>query len=246
MIEIDSSSIVILHQNIRSLRKNFDLLLADLTTNNILPDLIILTETWINSSEIDFYNIPNYYSIAKCNDELRSGGIIIYIKNSIVCNSNLDVIKMVTADILKISVRVFKLEFHILALYRLHLFTIEQFVNEMERVLYSCKAIQNLLVIGDMNINILLNISLVDNYKMVMAVNGLECLVNEPTRIAGDSATCIDHVFARVSCKNTKTVEATVIHSGLTDHAGQQVCVSWVSGSGRATVSLPPLLPLIA
>lgn len=49
--------------------------------------------------------------------------------------------------------------------------------------------------------DILLNSLQVNNYKMLMVVNGLESLVHKPTRILGDSAKCIDHVFARVSCK---------------------------------------------
>ncbi|KAG8289970.1 hypothetical protein J6590_093372 [Homalodisca vitripennis] len=52
-----------------------------------------------------------------------------------------------------------------------------------------------------------------------MAVNGFECLLNDPTRITADTATCIDHVFARVSRVDMMSVEADVEHAGITDHS---------------------------
>lgn len=64
------NNVVILHQNIRSLRKNVDVFLADLITSSNLPSIIVLTETWVNSSEIDFYNIPNYFSISNIAQEV--------------------------------------------------------------------------------------------------------------------------------------------------------------------------------
>ncbi|KAG8284283.1 hypothetical protein J6590_106379 [Homalodisca vitripennis] len=60
---------------------------------------------------------------------------------------------------------------------------------------------------------------------MVMAVNGFECLLNDPTRITADTATCIDHVFARVSRVDMMSVEADVEHAGITDHSLVRVCV---------------------
>ncbi|KAG8260152.1 hypothetical protein J6590_103298 [Homalodisca vitripennis] len=58
-----------------------------------------------------------------------------------------------------------------------------------------------------------------------MAVNGFECLLNDPTRITADTATCIDHVFARVSRVDMMSVEADVEHAGITDHSLVRVCV---------------------
>ncbi|KAG8303962.1 hypothetical protein J6590_105589, partial [Homalodisca vitripennis] len=60
---------------------------------------------------------------------------------------------------------------------------------------------------------------------MVMAVNGFECLLNDPTRITADTATCIDHVFTRVSRVDMMSVEADVEHAGITDHSLVRVCV---------------------
>lgn len=92
---------IILHQNIRSLKKNFDLFVLEITTHNLQPDIIILTEIWINSEELNFFKIPNFISYSKCNDDYISGGIIIYVRESITISDS-NIIQMQTADILKI------------------------------------------------------------------------------------------------------------------------------------------------
>uniref|UniRef100_A0A1B6MQT2 Reverse transcriptase domain-containing protein n=1 Tax=Graphocephala atropunctata TaxID=36148 RepID=A0A1B6MQT2_9HEMI len=76
-----------------------------------------------------------------------------------------------------------------------------------------------------------------------MSENGLECLVNEPTRITEHSKTCIDHVFVRVDNRSLVEVNATVIDADITDHCLLQVDVRVLCdgrGSGE-TVSPPPL-----
>ena len=55
-----SDSFIIVHQNIRSLRSNFDNLVSNLNAFNRLPDIIFLTELWIYSLEVDNFSIPNY------------------------------------------------------------------------------------------------------------------------------------------------------------------------------------------
>lgn len=50
----------------------------------------------------------------------------------------------------------------------------------------------------------------------LMSVNGLERVLNEPTRVIDQSKTCIDHVFARLSDKGLVSVEATFKHLGIT------------------------------
>lgn len=77
----------IIHQNIRSLRTNFDLILTDLTTNNLLPDIIVLSEIWIYSDEAKYYKILNYTMLVKYNDTYRPGGVAIYF-NDVLVNLN--------------------------------------------------------------------------------------------------------------------------------------------------------------
>lgn len=68
------------HQNIRSLRKNFDLLLSNLQSFDKQPDIIFLSEIWIYDCEKNDYNIPGYNFFANCNDTYSSGGVAVFIK----------------------------------------------------------------------------------------------------------------------------------------------------------------------
>lgn len=57
------NDIVIIHQNIRSVRKNFDNFLLVLQNINRIPDIIILSEIWIEASEVDQDRIPGYSNV---------------------------------------------------------------------------------------------------------------------------------------------------------------------------------------
>ena len=66
---VDSySGFSVVHQNIRSVRKNFDVFLAYLASLNHLPDLIFLSEIWIYDFEVANYIIPNFTFSAYCNN----------------------------------------------------------------------------------------------------------------------------------------------------------------------------------
>lgn len=91
----------IVHQNIRSVRKNFDLLLAELEATSLDPDIIVLSEVWIMSNETCLYDIPHYILYANCNDGYRAGGVIIYVKQNIKV-LNCHNVQFNTADVIKI------------------------------------------------------------------------------------------------------------------------------------------------
>lgn len=73
----------ILHQNIRSLRKNFDLFLLKIQSLESLPVVILLTEIWIDKCETTLYQIPEYTMYAKCSSH-RAGGVALYVTNHII------------------------------------------------------------------------------------------------------------------------------------------------------------------
>jgi len=56
----NSNSLILLHLNIRSLLKNFDLLYEFLESLTVSPDIICLTETRIKNCPLININIPNY------------------------------------------------------------------------------------------------------------------------------------------------------------------------------------------
>lgn len=224
----------IVHQNIRSVRKNFDLLLAELEATSLDPDIIVLSEVWIMSNETCLYDIPHYILYANCNDGYRAGGVIIYVKQNIKV-LNCHNVQFNTADVIKININVNDQDFHIFAFYRLHLFSKEMFIDELGNYLTierNLRFNKNVIFIGDLNINLLENKLTTDEYLNVLALSGLECMSIEATRVMPGFESCLDHVFSKVSSKDMIKVHVDTVHANITDHAMIVVSVQ-VRGSNR-------------
>lgn len=234
-------NVIIIHQNIRSIRQNFDNFLISLTNFDKRPEIIVLSEIWINSNEIQFYEINGYTLKSKCNDEYRAGGVAVYVINTIdVIDTS--VVEIITADVLQIKIKILNEFIHMFAIYRTHSYTKEYFINELENYFASnnnLKHFKNVLFIGDVNINLLELSNIVDNYKIVMAANGFKCLIEVPTRITDQSQTCIDHVYVKMSDCSKMSVEAEVIDNDVTDHCMLNVSLSVCGGRREASCPTP-------
>lgn len=124
-----------------------------------------------------------------------------------------------SADILQLNVKVNDQErFTLLAIiYRFHRslradFTKDSLLTDLHG--------KNILYCGDINYNILNQDHDTDEYLGLLASKGLLSLINEPTRIVGNSATCLDHVFVRFFNNNgSYNFKAKVYHYNITDHS---------------------------
>uniref|UniRef100_A0A1B6IHJ5 Endonuclease/exonuclease/phosphatase domain-containing protein n=1 Tax=Homalodisca liturata TaxID=320908 RepID=A0A1B6IHJ5_9HEMI len=215
---IDSSDLIIVHQNIRSLRSNFDDFLVFLESLKRKPDIIVLTEIWISDSEVVQYNLPTFLLHVQCNNKYRAGGVALFVFDQLNCVRQVKT-TMATADVVHLH---FKLErgiaVDLLAVYRLQAFSINMFNDEFQNTL-SCIKSANFIVKGDLNINLLdTSIRSVEDYLILMASHGLNSLVNEPTRINNHSETCIDHVFCRSKFDSSVKYTAEVLKINITDH----------------------------
>lgn len=210
----------ILHQNIRSMRSNFDGFLAELSSRSFFPEIIVLSEIWIDNSELNFYTIPNYTSYIQSNELQRAGGVLIYVKSSIeviIC----DQVEFQSADILKLDFKFNCQDFCLFAIYRFHSYNKEIFLREF--IDYFTKndnfiTKKNAFFIGDVNLNLFEISLIVDNYISFFAANGFENILTEPTRVTADTVSCIDHVFAKLSNKDKTEAIVEVIDANITDH----------------------------
>ena len=68
----------VIHLNIRSIYQNLDQLKCLLATHNYTPDIIMLTETWINKNKktqkLSSISLPNYTLISSDRNFSRGGG----------------------------------------------------------------------------------------------------------------------------------------------------------------------------
>ena len=84
-----SDSFTLLHINLRSLKKHFEELSEFLSTLNMPFSVIGISETWLNNSNDDIFNIPGYKFISNNRRHKHGGGVGLFIKedlNFLICN----------------------------------------------------------------------------------------------------------------------------------------------------------------
>ena len=205
-----------IQQNIRSMRKNFSNFLAHIESLKKLPVVIVLTEIWVFENEMCLYNIPGYALFSCCNESYSSGGVAIYIDESLAYQCSK--IEICSADVVKLSFCYQNENYTMLCIYRLHAFSKSVYMDEISQILSKFNNC-NLILIGDINIDILNTSDKdVENYLFLMASNGLKCNIKEPTRVTPASSTCIDHIFSRFGKNNKFNFCGSVLDYKITDH----------------------------
>lgn len=201
-------------QNIRSIRKNFDFLLSHLNCFKHDPDIIFLTEIWINSNESNFFKIDNYNFFAATNDDRRSSGVGCFLKSNL--RSNFESFLLKTCDVLKLNCCIESRTFTFLCIYRFHEYRPRDFIDEFSTFLKKINT-SNLIVTGDVNIDILDNDSDKNLYIGMMASHGFQSIINEPTRTS--SGSCVDHIFVRLENVLVNNCMISVCDFNVTDHS---------------------------
>jgi len=197
--------------NIQSIRSNFDALKILLSEINSNVDILILTETWIGEAEVDFYRLPNYKMYHFCRSYNRSGGIMVYIKN-VYDFLNLNT-SMTTSECVLIYSSKFDLAIY--ATYRSHAFSINDFNHELDAVLQSLNH-SNLVLIGDLNIDILTETHSTADYINLLHEHGFMSMFSIVSRLR--SNTCIDHIWHKDVKSNCRDFSTARFICGLTDH----------------------------
>ena len=148
--------------NIRSLRKHFQTFLT--TINNIIEkiQLIVLIETNITDDENCFYNIHGFNSTFLNRGEGKGGGIVVYTKQNI----NFKHIKISTVyfELIQLELEINKQPLSLLAIYRQPKLNKNLFIIELEKVIKQIAIKQNIVIVGDINIDILSENNIVTNY----------------------------------------------------------------------------------
>ena len=224
----DNSAINFLHMNIRSMRANFDTFLTYLDNLIKLPSVIVLTEIWIQEDEKPLYEIPGFTSFFFCISHKRASGIAVYFTTSIP--ADFAVLPCYSAEIVQVDFKIHDDKYKLLAIYRTHEKSQNDFVHDLDPILSSLN-VQNLIILGDMNLDILNeSLPVKNDYLNVMYKHGLVSCINEHTRVTDNSASCIDHIFVR-SARND--ISSYLIKHMITDHFATAVSVP----------SIKPVLP---
>lgn len=222
----------IFHTNIRSFSHNMDQLLLHLDSLIVDLDLIILSECWLKGGEEDTA-IEGFSIVATEMRRNQNDGLIILVNNRLSVAS----MQIALGDVYGIS-----LDFSfgdklytLLAAYKTHDSDTDIFFMELENYLSRIGHNRSCIFVGDINIDLLKNNSLVNSYLDILQGSGLMQCIDKPTRVTGDSSSCLDHIFVRH--RDEKSIKSAVFHTSITDHYSIGLCIGSGSvGAARTAV----------
>ena len=226
----------ILHINSRSFSKNFDNINDFLCSLNYTFPVICFSETWYNINESNLVDIENYVLHQVPRRGRRSGGVAIYVHNSINVRvrNDLNLISRTTdMDELDHSESLFieilspdRKNIIVGNIYRAHRTNTDSFLTDLNTSLAKLsREDKHCYVAGDFNFDLLKcnDVQIINDFLSVFYNFNMYPLIDRPTRITPKSATLIDNIFTNVFTHNIKSA---VVITDLTDHFPIYQCTS--------------------
>ena len=224
LIPVNSNKLNILHINSRSLPKNIDNITAFLNALSVSPDILAITETWLNDTNKHLYQITGYNSYHLVRTTRGQGGVSIYISNNIQCEQLQELtILNESLEMNTIKVTDNSCNYVICAIYRPHSKheAVEEFSNTLfahlqKDVVKRSKTI----IIGDLNINLLEHTTHTPTNGFLSTLQTLNFfpLISRPTRFPDSlnlgEPSLLDHIFTNI---NSNYISG-IIHYPVSDH----------------------------
>ena len=222
-----NNNIKIFHVNLRSLRKNWDLLETCLMRSNVEWDLIFLSEIGIKKEETSHYSLKNFTAIWITRDTTRlGGGIVVFINNKYKLHYDYKASKIEENDVIELKLLLKETTLNFIFPYRQPKTDIKMFLRGLQDKLEEYETQDNVIWLGDINIDIWdskqekkTNKTIRDQYENILANKGFEKKINSVTReeIKGTKITqsCIDHLFIKSKSLHSCGI---VIHEKIADH----------------------------
>lgn len=216
----NNQELLIIHLNIRSMRKYWEELNVHMKDHIGVVDLLILTEIAIPEYENVVYKIDGYNCIFYNRENKKGGGIVIYVKSNIqfvVVKKGQNNTSM--HEMIHVVLNMKGCIINILAVYRPPETSKNMFIDELEKYLNKISVKENIILIGDINID---TNKIYDNYKIkyeeILNIQGLEeCIFSDTRVVIRDGVitrTKIDHIYARIK----ENLVTSVIEITISDH----------------------------
>lgn len=211
-----SSSLDIVHFNVRSLTKNknkIEELLQELTKE---PDIIAISESKLNDKNIEQAELKNYH-LENCNSLSNAGGVAIYV-NNFLRFSKIEKFTIATVHsetlFVEIKLKNRKKGLVIGVVYRHPSSSLLPFQNQFTQTLNElAKHKKEYIIFGDFNVDLLKHQN--NSYVDSVYAEGCFCLIDKPTRITSHSATLLDHVYSNIL---EKTLSTDILLFDISDH----------------------------
>lgn len=222
MLPTTSSYISILSQNIRSIGANLSGLLTLMERIEASCDIVVLSECWL--SRYPTTPVINGYDSYKTRYYNQNDGVIVYVKKS------LTKVKVNEPDVLDCNCLIITVgsDLAIIALYRPYAFSDpSNFIQSMDRTLSDLKSYRNIVLVGDINIDIAsgCRTSHSLDYLDLLSHHGLFPGHVIPTH----GHTCYDHM----NLKTTMLAKVLVLETTLTDHFAVLLAISRNSSKNK-------------
>lgn len=221
---LGNNYINIIHINIRSLHKNFDLLKSFLNCLPKLPDVIAVTETWLQETTKHLYSLDGYTSIHLTRTNKEHGGISIFTRNEI----KVDVLHQFhyvddNIEICSCKLEIENTNYVISVLYRprsKHI-AVNEFTNILNEILTNEIFRRNKTVlVGDFNINLLEHSTHLPTNIFLNTMQTLNYFphISRPTRFPDSpnlsQPSLLDHIWTNF----TPFSFSGIIHCCISDH----------------------------
>ena len=212
-----------LHLNIRSVSKNFDSFKHLLNSLGKPIKVIGLTETWLNDTNNDNFNIEKYDFISSNRSNKKGGGAGIYIIKETEYKIRKDLNSVNEDGIESVFIEInmpFSKNIIVGTIYRPPNKKVEVFENAMNELLHKIdKESKICYLMGDFNIDLLKSESCdyANRFIEQLFTSSFVPLITKPTRITEHTATIIDNIFTN----NIEKVENSIngiIFTDISDH----------------------------
>lgn len=213
------------HQNIQSLESRIESL--EILLEEINPDIVVLSEHNIKQDEICRLNINKYIVTSHyCRKTTIRGGVLILCKNEFqwkqLCFPAFN--ELLEDRQFEFCATMFScnhFKFIVVGIYRSPSSNVHAFLGRFDKLLnFISRKCNYIFLIGDININTLINSKECRSFKNILKGHGMNCLIDFPTRVCATAQTCIDHVLTNFPRQEVK-VEGIV--TNISDHDAQLV-----------------------
>ena len=213
------------HVNIHSIPNKFDDLidiLNNMQCKHILPDILLICETFLNENNYDKFQFPNYNIISEYRKAKSKGGVSILVQTQIryLMRSDLSIFEEGKFESIFIEIpQNCGSNIIIGEIYRVPGTSEVDFMNYYESIVNKIRGERKKIIIGtDQNMDYLKIKTHRNTQKFfeLNLTNNLLPIIFKPTRVTHTSATLIDNIYVDTEiCAN---VSSYILTTDISDH----------------------------
>ena len=213
----------VLHLGIRSMSNKFDSFKNLIDTLGIHFQIIGLTETWINSSNMNCFALNEYECLGSNRTTKRGGGVGLYVSKYLQIKHRKDLGKNIEGIIETKFVEIINnngKNLIIGIIYRPPSSNFDTFENTMNEILGKIgRENKHCYLMGDFNIDLFTSESCdyANQFVEQLFTSSFFPLINKATRITHHTATLIDNIFTN-NLENLSDSMNDIIFSDISDH----------------------------